>query len=617
MDKDKNKTKGGSHAAKKPRKSADPPAAARTRRKTESAPAAPRTPRRRKKSRIGIMVAAAIIALLFLGTAMLAIYVGDLDTIYPNVTFAGVDVGGMTITEAAAALESAGYGGGDEAVTIHLPLDEDLTIAAADALSASEPIDAAAELYAYGRDGGALSNLVTYLRCLVNGHEPGSVSQVDADYVRGRVTEAVQQVNADLMGSGLEIGETEITVIKGARSIIVDETEVYNMMMSALESGEFGELTYTPQNTGEPSDIDIDSIHDTVYTEPKNAEYDPETQSAGEDVKGVDFDVEAAKAAWDSAAVGDKVVIPLIITEPDITQEELNERLFSDVLAEKSTSFYGSSAARVNNIELACASIDGIVLNPGEEFSYNDALGERTVEAGYQAAGAYSGGEVVSEVGGGICQVSSTLYYCALYSNLEITARTCHYFPVGYVPLGLDATVSWGGPEFKFVNDRDYPIRISAETEGTNCIIRIYGTDVDGSYVEMTTNAWVNSDGSTGVTSYRNVYTADGTLISSTKESDSRYHVHQEEEESPSAEPTPSAEPSAEPDTEPTEEPDAEPSETPAETEAPAESEPPAETEEPAEPEPSAGTEAPAESEAPSDEAAEEESAPPAQDEAA
>ena len=108
MDKDKNKTKGGSHAAKKPRKSADTPAAARTRRKTESAPAAPRTPRRRKKSRIGIMVAAAIIALLFLGTAMLAIYVGDLDTIYPNVTFAGVDVGGMTISEAAAALESAG-----------------------------------------------------------------------------------------------------------------------------------------------------------------------------------------------------------------------------------------------------------------------------------------------------------------------------------------------------------------------------------------------------------------------------------------------------------------------------------------------------------------------------
>ena len=177
--------------------------------------------------------------------------------------------------------------------------------------------------------------------------------------------------------------------------------------------------------------------------------------------------------------------------------------------------------------------------------------------------------------------------------------------------------MSWGGPEFKFVNDRDYPIRISAETEGTNCIVRIYGTDVDGSYVEMTTNAWVNSDGSTGVTSYRNVYTADGTLISSTKESDSRYHVHQEEEESPSAEPTPSAEPSAEPDTEPTEEPDAEPSETPAETEAPAESEPPAETEEPAETEPPVGTEAPAESEAPSDEAAEEESAPPAQDEAA
>lgn len=100
--------------------------------------------------------------------------------------------------------------------------------------------------------------------------------------------------------------------------------------------------------------------------------------------------------------------------------------------------------------------IDGLVIAPGEQFSYNDALGERTAERGYKAAGAYSNGQVVQEIGGGICQVSSSLYYAALLANLQIDVRVCHYFPVAYLPPGLDATVSWGGPEFKFTNNRDW-----------------------------------------------------------------------------------------------------------------------------------------------------------------
>ena len=139
--------------------------------------------------------------------------------------------------------------------------------------------------------------------------------------------------------------------------------------------------------------------------------------------------------------------------------------LFRDELATVVTYLYGSTQNRIDNVALAAQSINGIVLAPGQQFDYNEALGERTTERGYKAAGAYSGGQVVQEVGGGICQVSSMVYYAALLSNLQIDTRTCHYFPVSYVNPGMDATVSWGGPEFRFRNDTGYPLRLLAAVE--------------------------------------------------------------------------------------------------------------------------------------------------------
>ncbi|MEG1317326.1 MAG: VanW family protein, partial [Oscillospiraceae bacterium] len=182
--------------------------------------------------------------------------------------------------------------------------------------------------------------------------------------------------------------------------------------------------------TAEAAPLDIEKLADTVFTEPINAAYDPQTQKATAHTVGKSIDKAEAKKLWDAASSGDRVVIPLTLTQPEITTELLNSRLFAEVLSQKSTSLGGSSAARVNNIKKAAAAINGIVLNPGDEFSYNGALGQRTAAAGYQGAGAYSGGKVVTEIGGGICQVSSTLYYCTLIANLQITQRSCHYFAV-------------------------------------------------------------------------------------------------------------------------------------------------------------------------------------------
>lgn len=191
-----------------------------------------------------------------------------------------------------------------------------------------------------------------------------------------------------------------------------------------------------------------------------------------------------------------------------------------------------------------------MILLPGEEFSYNQTVGKRTKENGFGEAGAYLNGETVQEVGGGVCQTSSTLYNAVVLANLEVTERTNHTYISSYVPIGRDATVSWGGPDFKFKNNRDYPIKIEASYAGGKLTCKIIGTDVDGSYVKFTSertgdvayNTKYENDatipegqqvtkqaGSNGgkAVSYRLVYDKDGKLLSKKKEANSYYKGHE------------------------------------------------------------------------------------------
>jgi hypothetical protein len=139
--------------------------------------------------------------------------------------------------------------------------------------------------------------------------------------------------------------------------------------------------------------------------------------------------------------------------------------------------------------------MNGYVLNPGDVFSFNEVVGQRTAARGYKAAGAYVGGRVVDEIGGGICQASSTLYTGVLHSNLKVVERSNHSFIITYLPLGHDATVSWGGPDFKFENDTPYPVKIEAAVEGLTLTVRLYGTKTDElryetEYVQLSTSAF-------------------------------------------------------------------------------------------------------------------------------
>ena len=416
--------------------------------------------------------------------------------------------------------------------------DRTITVTATEIGFDATPDAAAETAYAYGRSGNVFTNFFTWLRCAFKGHDVASdnLADMDADALRTRIEREAAEINVSLSAGSIEIDEAHsaILVVKGASMITLDPAAVADRVLSDIRAGKFGTSAYPVDMSGDDK-MTLQELHDAVCGDPVNAGYDPETQSATESKVGIQFDVAAAQPLWDAAANGDTVTIPATLTQPEMTQERLQQHLLADKLATKTTSLSGSSSNRITNVKLAAEKINGVILQPGQTFSYNDVVGQRTKANGFKEAGAYSNGQVVQEVGGGICQVSSTLYYCAMVSNLKINTRTCHYFPVAYIEPGMDAAVSWGGPEFKFTNNRDYPIEIKAYVQNGSVTVEIWGTDVDGSYVKMS----YTSEG-LRATTYRTVYDKDGNQISHTLEANSTYHSH---DTTPKPTPTPSTAP--------------------------------------------------------------------------
>lgn len=163
---------------------------------------------------------------------------------------------------------------------------------------------------------------------------------------------------------------------------------------------------------------------------------------------------------------------PVEKTSAEITASKLSS--VNAKIASYSTSFSSSFFARDHNMELATESINGKLIMPGEIFSFNQCVGERTADRGFMEAPVIVGDDVESGIGGGICQVSSTLYNAILQTGISSLERTNHSLPSSYVPLGLDATVDWNDIDYKFKNTLDYPIYIEAYIENENLYVNIY-----------------------------------------------------------------------------------------------------------------------------------------------
>lgn len=231
----------------------------------------------------------------------------------------------------------------------------------------------------------------------------------------------------------------------------------------------------------EPQKLNLDQIFNQVSILPVNPRVDPESLQVIPGQKGYGFDQEKAASLLESAAAGDTLRLQMEYLEPTVSEEDA---WFQDTLGYCKTE-YTDNENRNENLRLACSKLNGLILQPGETLSYNELLGKRTTEAGYKPAPAYSGTELVDEVGGGICQVSSTLYLSALFAELHIVERRNHGYPASYIPLGLDATVNWGTTDLKIRNDYELPVKILAEASDGYVKVRIMGVERRDYYVKM------------------------------------------------------------------------------------------------------------------------------------
>lgn len=492
---------------------------------------------------VAVMVAAVLVGLLgFLGYKV-TVSPKNLPNVYVDEVF----VGGLTREQTAAALDEYGW----DKVTgeaLHVELltgvafDVDMCEAGA-MLAKDSAVEAA---YRYGHSGNWFENLFAYVAGLFGHVDVNKIdSVINSKYLTDAIAKALTAQNEATADAGYTVDEEkgELSLIKGAGQIKMDPDAIYSAVIKALDSRE-KKLSYTTL-ISEIKMPDFNKIYDELAIEPVDAYYDPETKSIVDNVDGFRFDVKAAESTWSAAAIGDTVSIPVTVTVPDVTTESLQALLFRDVLGAQETFYYTYDSNRCNNLHLAISKLDGLILNPGEEFSYNDVIGQRTEEAGFMSAGAYDDGQVVQEIGGGVCQISSTLYSACLYSQLEILERTNHYFKVDYLDYSMDATVSWPSPNFRFRNNRDYPIKIHAfyndEHDSYNhqggVRIEILGTDIDGSYVKIWNEKWMIGHPEFpdiligySILQHRDIYSADGTLLrSECYDYLDEYYLHEED----------------------------------------------------------------------------------------
>lgn len=392
--------------------------------------------------------------------------------IFSNIYIAGVDVSNLTKEEAINKLNSE----------IENVLNQEILIQYDGKESKIKPSDLGVkynienvveEAYRIGRIGNIFQNNINMVKTLFS----DTNLDLSFEYEEEKLDSFINEINSQfssLVPSSYEILEDKVIIKKGTRGIEVKADELKESLLESINNRSF-EPIQVGVIVSEPAAIDIEKIHNEVYKAPVDAYYSTDPFEVHESEDGLDFDISLDEAKALLETDQEQYEIKLKVLKPSVTTDQIGNEAFPDLLATCTTTYITSKVGRTTNLKLASSKINGYVLMPGETFSYNDVVGERTVEAGFQMAGVYSGGQEVEGLGGGICQISSTLYNIAVKSNLEIVERENHLFLTGYLPAGQDATVVYGSIDFRFKNTRDYPVKIVSTVDGGYVTMKMYG----------------------------------------------------------------------------------------------------------------------------------------------
>lgn len=454
----------------------------------------------RKVALIALCSAALILIVLFMSIFFISTSDPYDKTILNNVIIADVNVGGMTKDQAISAVKQATS---HTYPVLDMVVDfsgKEIRLSPADTGVSLDVKAAVNEAYSYGRTGTKAEQEKAYQDSLTGNHIIGLLPYLELNdaYIRKVLEEYGTSTGSTLTqpSYGLEGGipnlkdenldpntapAQTLVIMMGTPGISFDVDTVLDQIMDAYSLHNFMVSVTGLDTISEPDPVDLESIYKEFYVAPVNATVDLQNYKPIPGSYGYGFNIEKAKQLVEKASYGEEVRIPMEYIAPTVLNADM---FFQDVLAEYETTYKDRSNLQTNLI-LACEAINGKIINPGESFSFNDTVGQRTSAKGYKYADDQIGTEKNRILGGGISQVSSALYYCAMVADIDVTHRTNHSLIPGYSDYGLDAAVGWSTPDLKFTNTLGLPIQIQALAADGKVKIAILGTDERDYFVAM------------------------------------------------------------------------------------------------------------------------------------
>lgn len=479
-----------------------------------------------KKLLIFILI---VIILVLIGTifsTVFALITAKSNTMLKGLKINNIDVSNMTKEQTFGALQDV-LNDDEKNIVIAKRGEYSKEIKLSDINGTFKIEDAVISAYNIGRSGDIVNNNYTSLLTMLKG------KNVDTPFFYNE--EALNKIINDISIDIPELATDVSYVIDGDKLIIknskedikINKQEFKNQVIDILSNKKQDKYFEMPIEKATKQEINIEKIYNEVYKEPVNAYYKTTPRKIYKEQEGLDFAISIDEAKKILSEDKLEYEIPLKKTRPQITLADLDEGAYPDLLS-TFTTYYGTGDVNRNtNIALAAKSINNVVLMPGEVFSYNTLIGDCSTKNGYRAATIYLNGELSTGVGGGICQVSTTLYNAVLRSNLEIVQRRNHSLGVTYVPAGQDAMVSIGTSDFQFKNNRDYPVKVVAYTGKGSVTCQIYGLKNDTEYeVKLQSRTIEKNEQKYKVETYKVLY-LNGKEVSRTWLSTDTYKYHQ------------------------------------------------------------------------------------------
>ncbi len=451
------------------------------------------------------------------------------DKIQSGVFIKGINVSGLTKKEAIEMVDAEL----DKQMNDHIELiyKNNSYYVEVEQINAKFDIESSVD-YAFNiaKSGDFLKDLNEYLVVLMTNIEIEPKLTYNDEQLTNYLKTIESYLPDQLVQHGYYVDDGNLVVTNGINGAGIEIEELKETIIAAIQDISYSNsYIQIPTYVQYPDPINVDAIHEDIFREPQNAYFTTEPYAVFADVTGIDFDKEHLNNMIAENPEAEEYEIELKYSKADLTVQDLGMEAFPNLLGSWSTT-YVNNPDRTTNLKLAAGKIDGTVVMPGEVFSYNKVVGKRTIAAGYKNAAIYQDGEVTDGLGGGICQISTTLYNAAIDAGMLIEERRNHMFVPTYADAGKDATVVWGSTDFKFENRRAYPVKIETSVQNGVAKVKIYGLKTNEDYdiynLSLGTNVVKSTNSSLVVESFRVYKDDDGNIVRKDKLYTDTYKKH-------------------------------------------------------------------------------------------